>query len=348
MALRVYLLKPLQALALRAPGDSTALAHGPAVASASLDQPFPTALAGALASHARLAGLCNPSSCGADGFENLRVCLEKLLGNGFHLYTGPALDEEGRVWLPTPSGYVEAGTLPQLLDALRRGVSRGYSELAENARRPSKRPRVGIALSPVSKTVRPGLLYSIEEHLPPRGLHQALIVDAPGAAKLPALLATAIGGKRRLSLLAASERQPGSLEELLVHGGGCEEWLLYLASPALLDESPWSPGAPVRLTQGAGRELARALLGGQAGAAVEAVYVPKTRPGLEAIAPGWCTPEQRPRRPYLHVPAGTAIWVKGLSPGAAAALARRGLGYAAELGWGTVAALCAPAGSHGS
>ena len=337
MALTVYLMEALQPLIYRRPSEIAAQAHGPAVGAASMEQPFPTGLAGALANYARLRGLCSPSSCGDTGFENLEECLRGLLGKGFHLYTGFMLDGAGEVWAPSPSrGFARLRDFPRLFMAQVQG-SRIDAEVLE----PPRRQRVGIALNPSTKTVRRGMLYVMEEQLPPETLQPALLVSAPNAETLPGSLPSLLGSKGRMVVLRRSSSGVESVAELLVHGGdGCGRWLLALASPALLDWSPWEE--VVELTDGrAVRSLAGSLLAGTPiePGRVSAVLVPKRAPGLEVIAPGWCTPEGRPRRPYLHVPPGTMLLVEA-DRGSIEKAVERGLGLYTELGWGTVAAVC--------
>lgn len=72
---------------------------------------------------------------------------------------------------------------------------------------------------------------------------------------------------------------------------------------------------------------------------VESIMTPKTVPGFEVIAPGWCTPEQRPRKPYLHVPAGTQIILEA-ERHAIENIVIKGIGCCTAHGWGTVVATC--------
>ncbi len=378
MATYLLALKPLGPAVFRAPGDATAAAHGPAVGSPGLQQPPPSSIAGTLASIALRQGLCSleelrdcrakalgldPEECTrqgvADDFCNIHLCLRRLLGRGYRLYTGLAV-AESRLLVYTAKGYLPPESLHCLArkdehednkcavppcrgaeDGSRRGDRDGCREALKAALRPQTLTRTGVALAPASKTAREGLLYTQPETSLQASAAYAAIAVADGVPRLPPV--AKLGAENRA---AALHVEPLNEEpwRLLLHGSEhCRQWLLVLASPALLDDTPWS--STVTLTPGAAEKLAQMLLGGSLEYRLLKLEVPKTQPGLELAAPGWCTPRNSPRRPMLHVPAGTTIVLEA-SYNTVKTIVARGVGLNTKQGWGTVAATCIDKEKH--
>ncbi|NOZ89331.1 MAG: hypothetical protein GXO15_05340, partial [Crenarchaeota archaeon] len=295
---------------------------------------------------ARIRGLCSPRDCscgdgagGAEGvaedFCNIHECLEKLLGRGYKLYTGFAA-RGGRLLVYTPEGFVPLDSLPRCLAG---GGCRGE--------KPQARRRVGIALNPATKTVREGLLYTSEElHVEPGFSYAALVLadsgrSVAGAFQGPGAPATKLGADMKTVSIKVSEAGASPERLLASCQGEGRRWLLLLASPALLDESPWS--GVVLLDRMHAEKLFEMLVETSGlsldGLRFRRVQVPKGSPSVEALAPGWCTPRGSPRKPMLHIPAGTVFEVEA-SREAVAAIVKRGLGLGTRLGWGTVVAAC--------
>ena len=334
---RLLVFRALGPLLLRAPSDTTAAVHGPAVGGRGVLQPFPSSIAAVLASEAYRRGLCEPSGCG-EHFNNQEECLRSLLGNRFHLYTGLAVDEAHGLYVFTGRGFAPIEHLNLLVE---QGSGKGLEAVL---RVPAVTRHVGIALKPGSKTVREGLLYNYQLVDPRKaGISYAAIVAAQEQNWQPPRYAK-LGGKSRLvtiETLPLKER-PTSY---LVHGGPeCRRWVLVLTSPALLEASPWRPDEPILLSPWAAINLWTMLIEGNKkakGIVLRGLTVPKTVPGLEVIAPGWCMAgeRQRPRKPLLHVPAGTWFTVEAPRE-RIEGLVESGLGCCTNLGWGTVAATC--------
>ncbi|BES81703.1 type III-B CRISPR module-associated Cmr3 family protein [Pyrodictium abyssi] len=320
-----------QPIVFRRPSDNNAAATGPAVEGATLDQPLPSTLAGLLADIARQNGLCSPRNCGSTGFENISDCLAKLLGEGYHIYSGFAVREADELLVYTPAGYkpVDMLTDPNVEPI-----------------KPPRHSRIGIALKPALKTVREGLLYTIELVDPYiAGIRYTSIIYSPNPSSTVTLiqkgLAVRFGGENRTTLLRLEELSREPLDLLIrPRNSNCKEWVLHFASPALLEESPWDKGNPVTLTTRSAEYVARLLLKNSEGQVkVKSIIIPKSIPGFEVIAPGWCTPEQRPRRPYLHVPAGTRIVLEA-DKHSIENIVSEGIGCCSAYGWGTVVAIC--------
>ncbi len=369
MATYLLGMRPLGPAVFRAPGDATAAAHGPAVGSPGLQQPTPSSIAGVLASIALRQGLCSleelrdcraqalgldPEECirqgVADDFCNIHLCLRRLLGENYRLYTGLAA-AKGRLLVYTAKGYLPPESLHCLArrdedkcavppcrgarDSSHRGNSDGCREFLETALRPATLARTGVALAPASKTAREGLLYTQPETSLQADTAYAAIAVASNQLRLPRV--AKLGAENRMAALHAEPLNEEPWRLLLQGSERCRRWLIVLASPALLDDTPWSTVAT--LTRESAEKLARALLGGDLEYRLLKLDVAKTVPGLEVAAPGWCTPRNSPRRPMLHVPAGTAIMLEA-DYNTVKTIVERGVGLNTRQGWGTVAATC--------
>jgi hypothetical protein len=279
-------------LVLRGPGESTAMSHGPGVGGPSLPQPTPATLAAALAAEAYRRGLCKPTGCEENGdpFHNTRTCLQALAGPQARLYTGLAVDTgTGELLVYTRHGFLPPEEAPAPLEAT----------APRDARKPPTATLTGVALQPAKKTVRQGLLYTYQlVHPEAAGIRYAALLVGR---QPPAPLIARIGGKNRTAVIESRIADPPA--RILLRGGesGCNQWVLTLASPALLDESPWRPGNPITLDAEAAHRLLQLLLekaGHRANAAtLEAIEVPKTPTSLAAYPPGWCAAENRPPPP---------------------------------------------------
>jgi len=371
MATYLLAMRPLGPAVFRAPGDATAAAHGPAVGSPGLQQPPPSSIAGTLASIALRQGLCSleelrdcraealgldPGECSrqgvADDFCNIHLCLRRLLGENYRLYTGLAVAEE-RLLVYTARGYLPPESLHCLArrdedkskcavptcrergDGRHRGSNDGCRRLLETALRPTTLARTGVALAPASKTAREGLLYTQPETSLQADAAYAAIAVAGSQLRLPRF--AKLGAENRMAALHAEPLNEEPWRLLLYGSQRCRRWLLVLASPALLDDTPWSNTAT--LAREPAEELAAMLLGGGLEYRLLGLDVAKAVPGLEVVAPGWCTPRNSPRRPMLHVPAGTAMVLEA-SYDTVRTIVERGAGLNTRQGWGTVAAAC--------
>ncbi len=337
-----FVYKGFQPLSFRAPSSLAAASHGPGVGGFSLPYPFPSTLAGALGFQAYSS---QPQACSGQGaggaFDDIDACLQQLLGQEYHLYTGMAWDTERDTLLYyTEHGYLDINTITSDI-AVRVACSSREGQSPPKGKKPARMLYTGIALNRATKSVAKSLLYTLEYHdiFSANMAYLVLAVHSgtTGIGRRPIRL----GGEARTAILEETSRL-GDIdpepEKVLVEGSGTGKWLLFLLSPALLDTSPWDICTPVLLSDNYAEKLASLLLQGT-GLSGRVLRVPKDPIGLTVIAPGWSTRDKRPRRPHLYVPPGTMVEVRRASRSDVEALVERGLGLHTRIGWGTVLAV---------
>ena len=337
----ILVLKTLGPVILNAPGDVTAAVHGPAVGGRWLDQPLPSTIAGLMAAEAYRRGLCEPKDCTLDctstpecnnvaiDFHNIHICISKLLGEKYKLYTGLGITNEGEILVYTQKGFIKPRELDKLVD----------EKGAIDAVKPMHKRYVGIAIKPGTKTVRTSLLYTVEQILPDK-FNYAAIIESQKVVQLPSIVRFGADAKIARPVIQVLKKDPSKL--LLNGNNQCNRWILNVASPALLSNTPWNENEPIILTRSKLEILFKGLLGTMGTEneiTIEEIIMPKTGPGLEVIAPGWCTPAKRPRYPMLHIPAGTVFIIQA-DYNTVERIVARGLGENTQQGWGTVAAKC--------
>lgn len=330
-------IRGLEPLVFRRPTEFVAAVHGPSVTSLSLDYPWPSTIAGALAAEAYRRGLCSPTRCENENsiYADLHECLSELLGDNFHLYTGLALHRRRGILYYTPLGFLDREGLKVYVDDPEHAKTRDVKARAITIPRIS---RTGIALRRNTKTVQHGYLYTIEMVDPLSAELEYLAIAAvkKSSIKLPSKTVSTFGGERKMAIIGIESLEERKFEETFILGDSkCNKWRLVLLAPALLDEWPqgWNP--PL-LDEENAKHIARRLTHG---INATIVYVPKTSPTIEVITPGWCTLEERPRKPTPYIPPGTIIEVKA-DKNTIEHIVAEGIGVETKLGWGTLAAIC--------
>ena len=341
-------------MSFRRPGVFEAHVHGPGAASETLVYPMPSTIAGALASLAYEAGLCSSSELAEraekEPYGDTSLCLERLLGENYRIYTGLAR-HRGELYAYTGQSLVKLDQLKQALaEAAKEGPSRLASTLTHMLQqlqsiKPGRLRRTGVALNRVAKTAAPGLLYSIEmldpitQDVTPLEILALIQADR----SLRGSYLVALGGEQRPAKLTLTTRGTDP-QQLLTEHRGSERALLMLVSPALLRESPWTKGV-VDLTLTAAKHLAEKLLEeaglGDTLEPVEPYIVQLTREPVEALMPGWSRIAERPRKPMIVVPAGTIMVAKIVRTGMDSTeyTVSYGLGCCTKLGWGSAIAV---------
>ena len=332
--------------------------YGPGAAGSSMAYPLPSTVAGIVASIAFERGLCNPPTGGIGGsgvFDDTAHCVEQLLGEGFHLYTGLA-QYRGNVYAYTGAYLVRLEKLVELLAEKAKKPVRVVLDLQapeccpeDIVLRPGRERRTGIGLNRATKTASLGLIYSLEYIGLQKGKETVRLLafaETKGDAKhLVGRYAVKLGGENRPGILDVEEAEKPYSEI----AANCREEegnrvLLFLVSPAILERSPWENGV-VDVTTNAAKRLAEMLLQGLPLQPVRP-YLATTRP-IEAVMPGWSMAWRRHRRPVLLVPPGTVIVAKPAGEEDACRAAReaaeKGVGEYRDLGWGSVVAVAAKA-----
>ena len=365
-------------LSIREHGVFEASIHGPGAAAVAARLPYPSMIAGVIASLAYEAGICSEDELrqrlGAAPFGDTEHCIEKLLGSNYWLRTGllaaPGSKGSRRLLVEAFNGFIAASELQRYLsEAWHNALQQRSSsyKLAEELRTllkcsnglhqgPALASATGIALRRDAKTVMKGLLYSreyvvlysLKERPVKLGYAAILEADDNAALKPPVTRVVSFGGSRRPALLRVAEPDYLDIEhndlDAVARWPGCkvgETMLLYLASPALLrDTSPWSGVLDAGVS--AARMLAETLLR-EAGLTdylepVEPYAVSTTRSNIEVRFPGWSLAANGPRMPMLIVPRGLIVVARAAK---CPLPGRPGLGCCTRLGWGTVVAAAA-------
>lgn len=331
--------RPVSEVMLRKPGPFEAGVHGPASYSSSLSYPLPSTLAGALAGIAwRRSGSCDGVEGSSREFDDLRGCLERILGRnpilrpGLLLYNGEFHVYMNRSIMPRLNDVLEAlSQLGPRFSALE--AAKTLSDRVKSGYTVRRAARIGIALNRESKSVSEGLMYMKETVFYPGGAEIAVLASNV-AGDLGGY--TRLGGDGGLALVRV-ERIGAPVTRLLMRGDG-EEWALLLASPALLPESPFRDGVVEVTSSSVAEALAESLLEGVGCAGYSrVVLVPKGELSLEVISPGWSTARRAFREPHLLVPPGTVLYMEASSK-CTTHIIEQGIGSHSDVGWGTVIA----------
>ena len=347
--------RPLSPLSLKPFTSLPMGVHGPGVGASTLSYPAPSTIAGALA-----AALVNATGrhdivdkCKNvdDAFGDVDCVLKGLLSQDYRIRSGlVTARQDGYTGL---FAYINSGrliSLRSLLDAMSRarvdssdpsrlpGVI--LSHLMNKALNVSVFTATGIAVSRASKAVRESMIYNIAKTVYPTD--SAILVEVSPAGKLSIINnhVVKLGGEGGIARISVNDRS--SVDRIRGSGG---EWLLVTTSISLVDTPPFddvvsSGGALGSL---AAEALASRLLEKytvECGSLDDGrvVYMVKGELSLETVFPGWPAKRDKPRRPYIAVPAGTVVYARA-PRSCIERIVDGGVGLYSRLGWGSVVAV---------
>lgn len=347
--------RPLSPLSLK-PFTSLPMGiHGPGVGASTLSYPAPSTIAGALAAalvnatgRHDIVDKCKDKD---DDFGDVDCVLGSLLGQDYRIRSGlVTIRRDGSTGL---FAYVNSGRLiplKSLLDAMSRARVDSsdpsrlpgaiLSRLMNKALNVSVFTTTGIAVSRASKAVREGMIYNITKTVYPTD--SAILVEASPAGKLSNIdnRIVKLGGEGGIARISVNDGL--SVDRIRGSGG---EWLLVTTSISLIDTPPFdnvvsSGGALGSL---AAEALASRLLEEHAAECsslddARVVYMVKGELPLETVFPGWPARRNKPRRPYIAVPAGTVVYARA-PRSCIERIVDCGVGLHSRLGWGSVVAV---------